>query len=340
MNPIRSVLALALATSVGLGAAEPVIIKLATFAPTGSTWHKAIMEMGAAWSKRTEGRVSLKVYGNGEQGNESALVKLMRPAVGQLQAALLTQPALTEIDDVFEAFGIPFFFESNAEFEFVLSKMTPLVKDRLRARGFVLVHWGNGGWIQIFSKKPVHTLADLKQLKLYTTEGNDRMVQWYKRNGFHPVALSYNDIPAQLKLRTGMIEAAPSPPYAAVALRFYLDAPNMLQLSVGPLVGATIMTTEAWNLISEADRAKLLDVAAETERKLAVAVPKLDADSIAEMQKNGLSVMTVENAALAEFHDAASELARNMRGSMVPADVYDTVLKYRTEFRQSQGGLH
>ena len=65
------------------------------------------------------------------------------------------------------------------------------------------------------------------------------MVQWYKTNGFHPVALSANDIPAQLKLGTGLIDAAPSPPYLALTLQIFRDAKYMLDLHVAPLVGAT-----------------------------------------------------------------------------------------------------
>ena len=257
--------------------------------------------------------------------------------VDYLQASLLTQPGLTEIDEVFDAFGIPFFFESNAELEFVVERMTPLIRERLEAKGFVLAHWGNAGWIRLFSRRPICTLADLKQAKLYTTEGNDRMVQWYKANGFHPVALSYNEIPAQLKLR-GMIDAAPAPPYGALSLQFYRDAPNMLELSIAPLVGATVVTAGAWERISTADRAKMLEVSARTERSLAVRVPTLDEDSIAEMTRHGLSVTRLEGPALEEFRAAAAELAATMRGSMVPADVYDAALKYRTEFRQAGRG--
>lgn len=339
MKLIRTAVALALAMSVGLTAAGPVTIKLATFAPSNSTWHKALQEMGAAWSRETGRRVKLSIFPDGRQGSEAITVKKMRPLAGGLHAALLTQPGLAEIDDVFDAFGIPFFFESHAELEFVVDRMTPLIRQRLEAKGFVLVHWGNAGWIRIFSRQPIRTLADLKEARLYTTEGNDRMVQWYKRNGFNPVALSYNDIPAQLKLRTGMIDAAPAPPYGALALQFYRDAPNMLELSIAPLVGATIVTADTWRRIAEADRTKMLEIAAQTERTLAVQVPKLDADSIAEMAKNGLTVTRLEGQALEGFRTAASELADAMRGSMVPADVYDAALGYRTEFRRSGRGL-
>jgi len=58
----------------------------------------------------------------------------------------------------------------------VTAKLTPTIAKRLDAKGFVLLNWGHGGWTQIFTKRPVKTLDDLKSIKLYTSAGNDRMV--------------------------------------------------------------------------------------------------------------------------------------------------------------------
>lgn len=337
MMPMKLLRQISVATAVVAGSAllaAPVRIKLSTFAPANSTWVKALQEMGAAWAKSTEGRVTMTVFAGGTLGTETAVVKMLR--AGEIQAALVTQPALEEIDSVFSAFGIPFFFESNEELAYVAEKMTPLIKQRFESKGFVFLSWGNAGWIQVFSKRPIKTLGDLKAARLYTTEGNDRMVQWYRQNGFNPQPMTYGDIPAQLKLPTGMINAAPAPPYGALALQFYRDAPYMLELSVAPLVGGTILTTQTWDKIAEADRAKMLDAARRMEKALAQSVAKLDADSIAEMRKTGLTVTRPEGAALVEFRAAAEQLTQTMRGSMVPADIFDLAVKYRDEYRHSK----
>ena len=63
------------------------------------------------------------------------------------------------------------------------------------------------------------------------------------------MALTANDIPAQLKLTTGMIDAAPSPPYPALVLQIFRDAKYMLDVRVAPLIGALVVTNDAWNKI-------------------------------------------------------------------------------------------
>src|SRR5687768_18451494 len=96
-------------------AAQTTTIKLATQAPVNSSWHKALLDMGAEWEAKTAGRVKLTVYAGGTQGSEEATIRMMRPGVDQLQSNLLMLPGLGTIDEGFNVFGVPFFFQSDAE---------------------------------------------------------------------------------------------------------------------------------------------------------------------------------------------------------------------------------
>jgi TRAP-type C4-dicarboxylate transport system substrate-binding protein len=313
-----------------------VSIKLATQVPVNSSWHKALLDMGADWTAKTGGRVELVVYAGGSQGSESATIKKMRPGVDQLQANLLMVAGLSEIDDAFGVFGMPFFFQTDEEAADVQQKLTPVIEKRLEAKGFHLLCWGSGGWVQIFSKKPIHNLDELKQAKLYTSEGDDKMVQWYKSNGFHPVALSSNDIPTQLKLANGMIDAAPTPPYPALVLQMFRDAKFMLDVRVAPLVGGLVMTDAAWNRIDAADRPAVEAAAKAFETRVNTDAPKQDADSLTTMKQRGLTVTVMDPKALAELRAAADKLVATMRGTMVPADIYDMALQERDAFRRTK----
>src|SRR5688572_32601150 len=185
----HTVLSLAILALVAPGAAAQTTIRVATVAPVNSSYHKAMLDMGAEWEAKTSGRVKLTVYAGGTQGSEEATLRMMRPGVDQLQGGLLMLPGLSSIDEGFNVFGVPFFFQSDAEDQYVLEKLTPMLEKRLDAKGYKLLAWGSAGWVQLFSKKPLATLADIKAAKLYTSQGDDKMVQWYKANGFRPVAL-------------------------------------------------------------------------------------------------------------------------------------------------------
>jgi TRAP-type C4-dicarboxylate transport system substrate-binding protein len=245
-------------------------------------------------------------------------------------------PGLASIDDAFSVFGLPFFFESDAEGQHVLQRLTPMLEKRLSARGFTLLSWGSGGWIQLFSKKPILTLADVKAAKLFTTQGDDRAVQWYKANGFNPVALNTGDIPAQLKLTTGMIDAAPMPPYPAMLLQVFRDARYMLDIHVAPLFGGLVITNEALAKLSPADRQVVQAVGKAAEKRLLGEAAKLDADSIATMKARGLTVNTPDAKTAASFRAEADRLVTTMRGTLVPGDVYDLAQRERDAFRKTK----
>ena len=283
--------------------------------------------MGADWNQATGGRISLTVFGGGSQGDEPTVIRKMR--LDALQAASLTVVGLGTIDSAFNVFDVPFFFESYDELNEVTDKLTPPIAKRVEAKGFVLLNWGHGGWTQVFTKTPVRTVADLKKIKLYTSAGNDRMVQWFKANGFEPRAMAMTDI--MTGLTTGMVEGVPTTPLAAMLFQWYRQTPNMLDIGLAPVVGATVMTRKAWNAVPDADRPKLRAAAAAVQKRLQDDVPKQDAAAVDAMVKRGLVVTPASGP---EWRKELDALARTMRGEMVPPDIFDVAVKARDAYRK------
>jgi TRAP-type C4-dicarboxylate transport system substrate-binding protein len=302
-------------------------VKLATIVPQGSVWDKHIQQMGEEWKTATGGRVTVTIYPGGSQGDEPTVLRKMR--LDALQAAALTAVGLGSIDAAFNVFDVPFFFASYDELNYVTAKLTPAIRQRVDQKGFVLLNWGHGGWTQVFTKTPVQSVADLKRVKLYTSSGNDRMVQWFKANGFEPRPMAMTDI--LTGLTTGMLEGLPTPPLAALMFQWYKQTPYMLDIGLAPIIGANVITKKAWSAIPESDRPKLLASAAAVETRLQADVPKQDADAVAAMVKQGL---TVTKATGPEWRVEIESLARTMRGEMVPPDIFDLAAKARDEYRK------
>jgi TRAP-type C4-dicarboxylate transport system substrate-binding protein len=330
--PWRTRLMIAVAAALVLSrtpSAQNAAIKLATVVPDGSIWDKSLKQMGADWSKATAGRVSLTVFSGGSQGDEATVLRKMR--LGSLQGASFTVVGLGLIDPSFNVFNVPFFFGSYDELDAVVQKLTPLLKQKVEAKGLVLVHWGHGGWLQVFSKKPVQSVADLKALRLYTSAGDDRMTQFYKSHGFQPRAMAMTDI--LTGLTTGMLDALPTPPLAAMAFQWYKQAPFMLDIGLTPLVGATVINKKTWDALSAADRTAIGEIAAGVEKQLQAEVPKQDALAVMLMTGQGLKVTKATGP---EWRQEADTLASTMRGQMVPQDVFDIAVKERDAFRQQK----
>ena len=322
-----------LATAAVAAGGQTNVVKLASLVPDGSVWHKILQGAGAEWSSATSGRVGLRIYPGGVAGDEPDMVRKMR--IGQIQAGALTVIGLASIDDSFMIFAIPTMFDSYGELLYVLERMKPALKQRLEAKGFVLLNWGHAGWVHFFTKKPVQTAAEMKKLKMFVWAGDDRMVQLWKEIGFQPVALAATDILSGLQ--TGMIEAYPTTPLAALSLQWYRSTPYMVESGLAPLVGGLVITKSAWMKISEADRAAILTACARAEKRLEHEIPAQDSVAVVEMKKRGLTVTTVKPEARADWEVTAQAFATRMRGSMVPAEILDLALKARESYRNQAG---
>jgi TRAP-type C4-dicarboxylate transport system substrate-binding protein len=310
------------------------IIKLATQAPTGTIWEKELRDLGSKLGTETAHRVSLSVFADGSAGTESATVTKMR--TGTLQAALLTAGGLSDIDPAFNVFTIPFFFASDQEEQAVQTKLEPMLEQALNQKGFHFLCWGTGGWVQIFSKNPLKTLADVKASKLYVSQDDAQMQQWYTDNGFHPKPMGLSDIAAQLKLPNGQIDTTPNTPYLALLTQIYGNAKYMLNVHLAPLVGAMVVTTERWNQLSPDDQKVLTTAARAMEQTIRTQSPQEDSDSITQMKARGLVVIDPDEKATADIRAQAAELGKTMRGKMVPANVYDLAAQERDAVRNKK----
>ena len=327
MKAFRLAVAVVLLLSPALLVAQRANLRLGTILPANSVWDRSLRQMASAWQRSTDGRVRLQVRGT--TGDEATIIRRMR--LNNPQVAALTLPGLTEIDETFNVFGIPFFFESDAEALHVLEVLTPRLREALADNGLVLLNWGHGGWAHIFSAQPIRDMSDLQGAKLFTSAGDDGMVRWYRENGFEPVPLELTDV--LMGLNTGLIDAYPSPPYGALVFQWYRQTSHMLDIPLNPVFGATVMTQGAWNGISEEDREVLLKAAAEMQDYLFEAAPQQDREAVAEMQKRGLTVTEVPPMLAGFLRAEVERLTATWRGGRVPGDIYDAAIEARNAFR-------
>ncbi len=329
-NRIRGPLLLVVALAMSVLSPTPAAaasLKLATLVPEGSIWDKDLREMGDKWKRETQGRVSLRIYAGGVAGSESDILRKMR--IGQLHAAALTATGLEEIDPAFAVLTMPLFYDSFEEFLYVLDGLSPRLEAKLEAKGYVLLHWGHGGWVRFFSRAPVRGIEDLRKQKIYVTAGADEMVSMWKENGFRPVPLSQTDI--MTGFQTGMIDVLATTPLAALSLQWFRQASFMHATGLAPLSGATIVKLSDWKKITEADRRILRADASAAEQRQRETIPEQDQIAIEEMSKRGLAVTPTDESA--EWNTTATRIAESMRGKLVPQEFYDAAKTLRDEYR-------
>jgi TRAP-type C4-dicarboxylate transport system substrate-binding protein len=312
--------------------AKKVTIKLGTMAPDGSTWHNLLKQMGEEWSKASNGEVKLKIYPGGVAGNEGDMARKLR--VGQLQAAALSVVGLHDIETSPQAIATPGLILDDAEWDHVFAKMKPLWQPRFEAKGFVPIMWGDTGWVYLFVKKPVTKASDLPGTKVFAWAGDPESVKAWQAAGYQPVVISSTDILPSLT--TGMIEGFATTPIMAFTARWYEQTTHMIAASWGHLPGATVILKDTWEKIPEELRPKLLAIAADYGEKVNKEVQRMQAESIAEMKKKGLTVVEFSPGEKAAFVKMAEKTWPLVRGGICTAEAFDEVKSIRDAYRASK----
>ncbi len=316
--------------ALALGGAVPVEaaprrlrLKLGTLAPSGSAWTLVLRRMGQRWAEASGGRLALKIFPGGVAGDEGDMVRKMR--IGQLQAGTLTGMGLAKITRSTVALQIPMMFDSWESLDRVRDAVGPRLEAELLEAGFVLLSWGDAGWVHKFSTTPAVTPDDFRSRKLFVRAGDPDAAALWAEAGFRPVPLASTDV--LTGLRTGMIDAFGTTPLFALSAQWFGLAPHMLRIPWSPLNGGTVVTRAAWEKIDPGLRPRLLEIAREEGRLMRDQIRGLNDKAVEAMQARGLRVVEPSAEVLEAWRALARGTWGRIRGPIVPADLFDEVAR-------------
>jgi TRAP-type C4-dicarboxylate transport system substrate-binding protein len=334
----RFVRLIAFSTLACLGLASPAIaeteLRLATLAPSGSPWMKVLGKGQAEIKEKTGGRLTLKYYEGGQQGDERDFVRKI--GLGQLDGAAVTSVGMSMIDESIRVLELPMMFKTAEEVDYVADKMWPHFQKKFEKKGYKLNDRGEVGWLYFMTKDKAESLASLKSQKLWLW-GDDLIVSaLYKRLGFNGVPLGVPEVDAGLT--SNKINGCYSSPVAAVALQWYSKIKFMSSQPMSFAVAATVLSTKALAKISAEDRKTFEKIATATQKKLRKVIRKSNEDAKKTMQRKGTVIVTTPPAMVAELEKAAQQVWKDLVGKVYSQEELDMVIKYRDEFRAKQGG--
>ena len=185
--------------STSLTGAEGIVLKIATVAPSRSSWDIELKKVAEEWNRITDGLVTVKVYNMTTLGGEKAGIQKLKAArPGQqapLDGAIFTMIGLHELvpDAYVYTLALPFLIQNQQELDKALSIYGNKIESRINAAGYELIAWSNVGWLSFYTKEPYKTLGELKKIKL-SVAGLDSPIlsDSFKLSGFNVV-----DTPAQ-----------------------------------------------------------------------------------------------------------------------------------------------
>jgi TRAP-type transport system periplasmic protein len=333
IRKIFAALALAALVATTGSAAGPIVIKIASIAPTRSPWDKALQRVANDWEKLSNGAVLVKIYAGGIAGGEQDMIRKMR--LGVLQGGVFSNMGMAKIDHDLTVLAIPFLFHSREEFDAVFEKMRPTFEGIVERRGFKTMFWTIAGWVNFFAKTPVIEPDDLKKHKMSVTADFPEIEQVWKRMGYEAVTGDQGDL--MIQLQSGAVTALYLPALVAGSGQFFALAPHMLEPAMAPLVGGLMLSDKAWAAIPAELHQPFLDAVARAGRGLYEETVALEADAIKMMKDNGLVVHVPSPAILARWREAARKGTEGLIGPVFSKELYDQINGHLREYRKTHG---
>jgi TRAP-type C4-dicarboxylate transport system substrate-binding protein len=305
-------------------------LRIGSLVPKNSLYHRQLLDIADSWRTAQGAGAKYLVYPDGSQGGEAEMARRMR--IGQLQGALLSVVGLREIEPSIAALqSMPLLFRSWEEVDYVREKMRPAMEKKFLDKGFVVLAWGDAGWVRFFSKEAAVRPDDYKRMKFFAWGSEPDQQAIMKSLGYTPVPLETTDIlPA---IQTGMINVVPSTPYFALATQIYNTAPHMLEINWAPIVGALVVTRKAWDDMSPAVQQAVRAASDKAGAQIRTKARQEVEEAVDAMKKRGLTVHKPNAEQMKEWNELAEKLYPRIRGTMVPAETFDEVMAHIKTFR-------
>lgn len=308
-------------------------LKIATVAPSGTTWMKE-MKIGAKnIAKATNGRVKIKFYPGGVMGNDKSVHRKIK--IGQLHGGAFTAGGLAHIDPAIQSLSLPMLFDSEAEIDYVREKMDASLKLSMEENGFVLLGISGGGFAQILSKAPLIDLESIRASKVWVPEGDLLIQETFDTLGISPVSLPISDV--FTGLQTGLIETVTVNSTAAIAFQWHTSTAYMTDAPVIYLVGLLAIQKAAFDKINPADQ---IIVKNEINRvfKLLTELNRGDNhEATAALKSQGIKFVKPNKEELARWKSLSAESVENMvrKGTLSQVKINE-VRQHLSDFRKNQ----
>jgi TRAP-type C4-dicarboxylate transport system substrate-binding protein len=316
--------------SVPAHAADTYVLKFATLAPQGSTWMNIITDWAGQVAKESGGRLTFKLYGGGVSGDEPDVLRKIR--FGQLQGAAMTGHGIGYIYSPARVLEIPFLFRDYAEVDYVRAQLMPEILAGFHDNGFELLGWMEVGFVQLFSREPIHSLEDMKKRRIWLWQGDPLGDAFFDASGLSPVPLPITEVFTSLS--TGLIDTTIAPPLGAIAFQWFTKTPYMTDIPVMDGIGGLIVSRQFFDRLPPDLQALLRRTGEAAGERLVIETRRDNARSLAVLKQHGIT-FTREwqdpDAELYALRDrAAAALAKN---GYIPAAIYrharDALADYR-----------
>ena len=292
------------ATSAQATAENPMVLTLAHGLSESHTVHIAMMEFAQKVEERTNGRIQVKIFPNGQLGSETENMEQLM--AGVIAMTKVSAPGLATYNEAYHTFGLPYLFDDTEDFYHKMDSQQ--MRDFFLSTaddGFVTLTYYTSGARSFYTKdRAIRTPEDLHGLKIRVQDMQSQTDMLEALGGI-PVAMSYGDV--YTSLQTGIIDgtennetALTTGKHGEICKVFSKDEHAMIP-------DVMVMSAQIWNNISPEDQQIILEAAYESTDSHKIAWDAAIQEAVQEAQDT-MGVTFVEDVDKEAFREATAGL--------------------------------
>jgi len=304
----------------GSARGDVVNIRIASPLPRSSDWGRALDRLAADWEKGTQNQVRVIVSHDGREGSEGRMLSSLSSNV--IQVAVFTSAGVSEICPAVLNLSVPFMIKNDAELDLVLKSMIPVFNSRVN-NDFVIISWSKGGWIYIFTKEKILTPDELRRQRLATSPDLRDMNTVFRVMGYQLVEVDL--VSTGTKLASNAVNAVYIIPAVVAPMQLHKSLSHMLELPIAPIMGAIVMNRVTWNKLSPESQQEIVRTTNKIAQEFDASVVRTEANAIAAMGKDGLSVNKLTPAQQVLWSNEVKNNFNSIVGPIFDRDLYNQI---------------
>lgn len=243
---------------------NPMILSLAHGLSESHTVHIAMTEFANEVKEKTNGRIQIRIFPNGQLGSENENMEQLQ--AGVLAMTKVSAPGLATYTEAYNVFGLPYIFSDTTDFYTVMD--SDGMQDFFLSTGndgYVTLTYYTSGSRSFYTKDtPIRKPEDLKGLKIRVQDMKSQ-TDMMSYLGGTPVAMAYGEV--YTALQTGIIDgtennetALSTGKHGEICKYYSVDEHAMIP-------DVMIMSEKVWSQIDKADQKIILEAARNSTQK-------------------------------------------------------------------------
>ncbi|MET3714563.1 TRAP transporter substrate-binding protein [Pseudomonas sp. PvP001] len=285
------------------GLAQAAInIKFAEVHPAGYPPVVAEQEMGKKLVEQSKGEITFKMFAGGVLGSEKEVVEQVQSNAIQMTRVSLgiVGPVVPDVN----VFNLPFIFRDQAHMRSIIDgDIGQEILDKITNSEFNLVAlgWMDGGTRNLYSKKPVRQISDLKGMKI-RVQGNPVFIDTINAMGGNGIAMATGEIFSALQ--TGVIDGAENNPPTLLEHNHYQNAKFYTLTEHLILPEPIVIAKGTWNKLNPEQQALVKKLAREAQMEERVLWDKKSSEAETKLKAGGVEFITLTPEQKKAFYDA------------------------------------